>query len=424
MRGNTFYSDFDTESLREESRRPDEYRTPFQVNRDRIIHTSAFRRLQSKTQVFLSGEYDFYRTRLTHSIEVAQIGRSICASLKSRSDFLGEEFYIDPELVEAACLAHDLGHPPFGHAGERTLNRLMKESGGFEGNAQTLRMLTQTIFTGRRRGMNPTRALLDSILKYRTLHGELDDPENHFLYDEQGEYLGFVHAGEKFPSELVPGKRRDGFRSIECEIMDWADDTAYSLNDVADGVNAGFLTLGRLERWAGDLGLEGADAAHLEELMAAIREERVEGLMGRKIGNFIGACELVKRDDFMSAKTNRHQFGLQVEDSVKNESRLYKRMAFEIVFRSPQLAQLDRKADHLLGAMFEVLSKNYVDAGAGGPRWRLLPPAAEEAIAEARDRRERARLVCDTIAAMTDGLAVRTYKRLFDADFGSIVDLV
>ena len=121
---NSFYQPFDfarVNGLLPESK--GEYRTGFQVDRDRIIHTSAFRRLQSKTQVFFSGEYDFYRTRLTHSIEVAQIGRSICNRLNQTSPLLGEGFQVDADLVEASCLAHDIGHPPFGHTGERTSMR-------------------------------------------------------------------------------------------------------------------------------------------------------------------------------------------------------------------------------------------------------------------------------------------------------------
>ena len=163
---NTFYNDFDVATPAAERRRDDEYRSGFQISRDRILHTSAFRRLQGKTQVFLTGEYDFYRTRLTHSLEVSQIGRSICAALRSRSPHLGADHFIDPDLVEAACLAHDLGHPPFGHAGERSLHYWMKGQGGFEGNAQTLRLITETIFAHGTRGMNPSRALLDAVLKY------------------------------------------------------------------------------------------------------------------------------------------------------------------------------------------------------------------------------------------------------------------
>ncbi|MDZ4290214.1 MAG: dNTP triphosphohydrolase, partial [Prosthecobacter sp.] len=183
MPPNRFYNTFDSETLAPRRTSPEEYRTLFQTDRDRIIHSSAFRRLQSKTQVFLSGEYDFYRTRLTHSIEVAQIGRSICARLaQQQKDLLGEDCFIDPDLVESACLAHDLGHPPFGHTGERTLHRVMEPYGGFEGNAQTLRILTQTLFNEGRDGMNPTRAMLDGVLKYKTLCAETPGAKNHYLY--------------------------------------------------------------------------------------------------------------------------------------------------------------------------------------------------------------------------------------------------
>jgi dGTPase len=190
---NRFYAEFDT-TCWEAERRAD-YRTPFQIDRDRIIHAHAFRKLQSKTQVFLSGEYDFYRTRLTHSMEVAQIGRSICQYLRWRGAPLADDFHIDGDLVEAVCLAHDLGHPPFGHSGERTLQELMLPWGGFEGNAQTLHLLTDTLHLDDRgpRGMQPTRALLDGVLKYKALFREYPEtPDNHFLYDVQERHRRFV----------------------------------------------------------------------------------------------------------------------------------------------------------------------------------------------------------------------------------------
>ena len=173
----------------------DPIRPAFQRDRDRIIHAHAFRKLQSKTQVFLSGEYDFYRTRLTHSMEVAQIGRSICAYLFSRGAPWRPDFFIDSDLVEAVCLAHDLGHPPFGHSGERTLQELMVKWGGFEGNAQTLHLLTETIYHDEAgvRGMAATRALLDGVLKYKKLFREFPaPPTNHFLYDPQERHRAFV----------------------------------------------------------------------------------------------------------------------------------------------------------------------------------------------------------------------------------------
>src|SRR5688572_15898880 len=128
---NRFYQAWDEERRTEELGRED-HRTPFQIDRDRVLHTPTFRRMQSKTQVFWSGEYDFYRTRLTHSLEVAQVGKGICHWLKTRPDGpLEEDFHLDEDLVEAICLSHDLGHPPFGHAGERTLNFLLQDHGGF-----------------------------------------------------------------------------------------------------------------------------------------------------------------------------------------------------------------------------------------------------------------------------------------------------
>ena len=165
---NRFYQEFDFERLSGALPPEGDFRSPFQVDRDRVLHTTAFRRLQNKTQVFWSGEYDFYRTRLTHSLEVAQIGRSICGWLLASTDDFSPENTIDADLVEAVCLSHDLGHPPFGHAGERSLNHFMAPYGGFEGNAQTLRLLTERIFSQRRTGMDPSRAFVDGILKYKS----------------------------------------------------------------------------------------------------------------------------------------------------------------------------------------------------------------------------------------------------------------
>lgn len=423
MPANRFYSPFDSETIEPRRIHPDEYRNAFQIDRDRIIHSSAFRRLQSKTQVFLSGEYDFYRTRLTHSIEVAQIGRSICEWFKQSGDPLGSDCFIDPDLVESACLAHDIGHPPFGHTGERTLHRLMAPFGGFEGNAHTLRILTQTIFSEGREGMNPTRALLDAVLKYKTLRSENGDAENHYLYDDQEKWLSFVLAGQAFPPEFAPGKARNAFRSIECQIMDWADDTAYSLNDIADGIHAGFITLPRLEEWAAEKSLAPVEQQHLEFLCAAIREQRVEARLNRRIGDCIRAVVLLPESNFLSPQTRRHQFRLLIDPDIQAQASLHKRIALDLVFLSPALQQLDHKADFILTRMFDVLCDRYV-ANAGRSGLHLLPPALELEIAKAPDEASRARLVCDWIANMTDHFAFRTYRRLFDADFGSITDFV
>jgi dGTPase len=419
---NRFYGPFDSETFG--GPRPGDYRSAFQVDRDRIIHAHVFRKLQSKTQVFLSGEYDFYRTRLTHSMEVAQIGRSICQLLRTQGRPLRDDFFIDGDLVEAVCLAHDLGHPPFGHSGERTLQELMRPWGGFEGNAQTLHLLMETMYQDRAgvRGMMPTRALLDGVLKYKTLFRQFPrPPAHHFLYDSQAPALDFVFGGARPPPALRPGEKLNAFKSVECQIMDWADDAAYSLNDVVDGVKAGFLTLDGIGAWADEHVSEAADVKLLDELRAALRTQRLEGTFSARIGLFITSCRLQERDNFMAGRTNRYRYELTVAPEAVRQVQFYKRMANDIIFESPQLQQMEHKARKVLFDLWDSCWRNYVERG---PRVvRILPPATGALVDGARGRPAKARRICDWLAGLTDGMIVRTYRRLFDPEFGSIRDL-
>jgi len=419
---NRFYGTFDSETLG--GARKTDYRNAFQIDRDRIIHAHAFRKLQSKTQVFLSGEYDFYRTRLTHSMEVAQIGRSICQFLRSQKGPLREDFYIDGDLVEAVCLAHDLGHPPFGHSGERTLQELMVPWGGFEGNAQTLHLLIGTMYQDRSgvRGMQPTRALLDGVLKYKTLFGQFrEPPKNHFLYDSQREVLSFVFGGARIPKALRPGEPLNAFKSVECQIMDWADDAAYSLNDIVDGVKTGFLTIDRIEAWAQANVGDAAGLRLLDELLDAIRSDRLESIFSARIGSFITACRLRERDNFMAKRTNRYRFELVVAPEAERQAHFYKKLANDVIFESAQLQQMEHKARKVLFDLWDSCWRNYVEPG---PRVvRILPPAVGKLLDEAKGKRAKAREICDFLAGLTDGMIVRTYRRLFDPEFVSFRDL-
>ena len=426
---NDFYGSFDTERASGRSDASD-YRTPFQIDRDRVLHTPTFRRLQNKTQVFWSGEYDFYRTRLTHSLEVAQIGKSICAWLLNQPDsLLSENFHIDTDLLEAICLSHDLGHPPFGHAGERTLNHLMRNHGGFEGNAQTLRLLTSRIFSAKRTGMDPSRAFLDGILKYKSLHSELtrekgSPPKNHFIYDSQISHLTWAVGEHDFPAELTPGPSRDSFKSIECQIMDWADDTAYSLNDLSDSVRAGFLHVEKIENWAEKHNHDTSSGTPLGDLILAIRQRRVDPFVGKRIGKYIQSATLVQDTNFLSATTNRYKYRLAIDPTTRAESELFKHLAYEVVFLSPQLKQLEHKGSRMLRQLWDIFETRYVkDELIDGQDFQLLPSDTVEEIQSSPDQTTKARLVCDYLAGMTDGYAARTYKRLFSPDFGSINDL-
>ncbi|MDB4472039.1 dNTP triphosphohydrolase [Akkermansiaceae bacterium] len=323
-----------------------------------------------------------------------------------------------------------MGHPPFGHAGERSLNHFMASYGGFEGNAQTLRLLTQRIFSQSRRGMDPSRAFLDGVLKYKTLWSELrvikgQLPKNHFLYDTQSEELSWAMAENDFPAELPPGDERDGFKSIECQIMDWADDTAYSLNDLADSVRAGFLTVERIERWAESRGHEASDDSPLGGLLKAIRGQRIEAFVGKRIGKYIQSVTLVPAANLLSGTSHRYALDLVIEPGVRAESELFKSLAYEVVFLSPQLKQLEHKGSYMLRRLWEVMEKRYVlGETIDGQDFALLPQADAAEIEEAETPEKKARLVCDFLAGMTDGYAARTFRRLFEPGFGSIGDLV
>ncbi|MGE9296929.1 MAG: dGTP triphosphohydrolase [Puniceicoccales bacterium] len=414
----------------------DPHRSPFQVDRDRVIFSFAFRRLQSKTQVFQSGEYDFYRTRLTHSLEVARISRSIGEWLH-RDTNGGQTVNLD--LLEAIGLAHDLGHPPYGHIGERKLNELMADYGGFEGNAQTLRILTELIYErpDGATGLSPTRAFLDGVLKYKALRHERiaefspedrkagKKPDNHFIYDDQAPIRDFVFDGRQPPAGLELNK----FKSIECQIMDWADDTAYSLHDIVDGAKAGFLTGETIERWAASLP---AEHKWMNEhpalrgpkgLLDTITQNKLEPRFARKVGDFIHACRLEPTENFLSDRTRRHAFQVTIDPEVERECKIYKQLALDVIFKSTRIQQIEFKGGVILDKLFNALADHYLPSRSVGRTLKVLPEPNHSWLMKVDGDAARARLLCDFIASLTDPQAARLYKRLFDPDFGSITDL-
>jgi len=427
MAKNDFYTDFDYQRYGSNRDLTGEYRDPFQIDRDRIIHSSFFRSLQSKTQVFWSGEYDFYRTRLTHSLEVAQIGRSITHWLNVSSPQLSENFHLSGDLVEASCLAHDLGHPPFGHSGETALNRLMMPYGGFEGNAQTLRLIVDRLFGGRK-GMSPSRAFVDSILKYKTTWEDWQElanqkPKNHFLYNEQQEVLNWVFEHPAFSLDaLATPKERNQYRSIECQIMDWSDDTAYSLNDLEDSIRAGFLTIPALLEWAEKNTISTDDGTALGDLLYAMKSGRIEGMLGKRIGNHIQSTSLIERESPLAEVTNRYSFELQIDEQVQADCQIFKRLAYEVVFQSASLKQLEHKGHHLLTRLWNTVAPLIEEPESDA--LRLLPPKTMELIQGCKTSSQRARALCDYLADLTDTSANKLYQRLFTPNFGSISELV
>jgi dGTPase len=407
-----FYGAFDRECLLDEwnGKRGEDYRSVFHQDRDRIMFSPAFRRLQTKTQVFQAGEYDFYRTRLTHSLEVSRIAESIAIWLRHGNP----DVVIDLHLLEAICLAHDIGHPPFGHAGERVLNRLMADHGGFEGNAQTLRILTRTIYSqsGGRYGMSPTRALLDGVLKYKRLYEKGD--ENHFIYRDQAGILDFCFGLEflqKPDAEL---------KSIECQIMDLADDIAYSCFDIVDGWKARFLTPERLEARAGKA--EEAERAHLVVLRDWMIANKLQPKINKLIGELIQSASLREKNEAITARTRRHAFELVTTDAAKAKIKVQKMLCRSLVYGSSALQQIEFKGGMILEKLAEMLFANYL--GAKAKPVGLIPDDVHWIVLNQDDKSVRARLLCDHLSGMTDAYALRSYKRLLDPDYGSISELI
>lgn len=299
----------------------------------------------------------------------------------------------------------------------------MKPYGGFEGNAQTLRQLTHIIFDEGLKGMNPTRALLDAVMKYKTLRCEIPDAENHYLYDDQREFLDFVCGDKPIPTELSPGKKREALQSLECQIMDWADDTAYSTNDLADAVQIGFITVTKLESWAEKQTLADDEKKHLNFLIDSIRENKVERRLARDIGVNIQACSLRVRTNFLSADTRRYSLELVIKEEARRKARFHKRIARELVFDTNVLQQSDFKAELILEELFDALHERYIEPGRRTRR-HLLPKSVEQPIECEQDPAVRARLVCDWLANLTDRAAIRVYQRLFDVGQSSVSGLV
>ncbi|GGA40167.1 deoxyguanosinetriphosphate triphosphohydrolase-like protein [Kroppenstedtia guangzhouensis] len=399
-------------------------RDPFERDHGRIVHSAAFRRLQSKKQVIGTDRGDFHRTRLTHSMEVAQIARGIALSLNRRSPLLSEGGKIDISLVEAAALAHDLGHPPFGHEGERALHRCMSGEGGFEGNAQTFRILTR--LEGKKgEGLNLTRALLLSVMKYPILLGKaLQDPDHpqaaNFppkasVYTDDREVFHwvldpFTVEEIRFFTETEPEVSpflRTSRKSLECSLIDLADDIAYATHDLEDAIN---FRLVEVEELLGILE-EAAASPTIEELRQALALTRklhprqrdfkykLKQVVANLISAFVNCTDLVKQGD--STYSPRFRYRVVLPEGLKQLNRALKKTVRNRVIDSPDVQALAFKGERIVRLLFEAMMAEE----------KLLPENDRRSLEQAPE--QRARIVCDYIAGMTDPFAERMYHRLY-----------
>jgi dGTPase len=381
-------------------------RGPFERDRARVLHSAAFRRLAAKTQVHLAGTDDFLRTRLTHSLEVAQIGRE-----------MGARLGCDPDVVDVAGLAHDLGHPPFGHNGETALDDLARSCGGFEGNAQTLRVLTRLEAKVLGAGLNLTRAALDASCKYPW--PRQDGRRKFGVYDDDLPVFDWLRAAAPEPER----------RCLEAQVMDWADDVAYSVHDVEDGIHGGYVRVRRLiddadERAAVCRAVaetyspEPADALApvLDELLAdpaliAVADHdgshraqaALKGLTSVLTGRFVAAAVESTRAAHGSGPLRRYAADLVVPARIRAQCALLKGIALRYVMRRPGAHDRYERQRAVLTELAGALADRAPDG---------LDPAFAAAWKAAPDDSARLRVVVDQVASLTDPAAVDWHYRL------------
>jgi dGTPase len=360
-------------------------RTPFARDRDRIIHTSAFRRLKEKTQVFVAHEGDTYRTRLTHSLEVAQIARSIATAMG-----------LDADLAETIALAHDLGHPPFGHAGEDELAGQMSDHGGFDHNVQTFRVVTELeVRYPTFPGLNLTWETLEGVVKH-------NGPVSAML--ERPSWRAIVDFDDDYPLEL------GGWASAEAQVAALSDDIAYNNHDVDDGLQAGLFRLAELE----DVPLIGPilhgvrrEFPELDERLT--RLEAVRRMIGDMVGDVLAetgrrakAGKVAEPDDVRRLGRSLVAFSPPMnEDLSRLRAFLYERM-----YRHWRVNRTRSQARRILAEMFQLFLREP----------DVMPNEWGQKGQAAGSERERARIACDYIAGMTDRFAIEEHRKLFQID--------
>jgi dGTPase len=366
-------------------------RTAFERDRDRVIHASAFRRLKHKTQVFVYHEGDHYRTRLTHTIEVAQIARSIARVLG-----------LDEDLTEALALTHDLGHTPFGHAGERELNRLMAPFGGFDHNAQSLRIVTRLEHKyANFDGLNLTWETLEGLVKH---NGPLIDAEGHAIghYRATGLPQAIIEYSEVQDLELA------SFASAEAQIAAVADDIAYNAHDIDDGLRARLFDVIDL----GDIPLVGDALSEVLRLYpqldrARIVHETVRRVISAMVADVI--AETRRNAERLRPASSAAVRALETplagfSRQMQENNRMLQAFLSQRMYRHARVLEIMERAQRVIRDLFDA----YMNDPALLPSdWRL-PPNFERA--------DLARQVCDFLSGMTDRFALEQHKHLFDLD--------
>lgn len=419
--------------------RQNDHRTPYQRDRARILHSAAFRRLQSKTQVHGTSLNDFHRTRLTHSLEVAQIGTGIVAQLNIKHpDFVG--LLPSDSLIDSLCLAHDIGHPPYGHGGEVALNYMMREHGGFEGNAQTFRIVTSLEPYTERHGMNLARRTLLGLLKYPALlsatHAQkqpaavthqrqlkakdwmpakgIYDCDN-VVFDwvlspftmQDRQLLGTMRATPESPYEHA----KTQFKSIDASIMELADDIAYGVHDLEDAIVLGLVSQAQWDEFAIPE-LNACMDPWFDKHLSSITNNLFSGkhfLRKDAIGGMVNAflTSIIIRQVNAKFENPLLAYNAYLVPQMSLALDVLKRFVSQFVIFTPKSQRFEYKGQQIIMDLFETLSAD--------PE-RLLPESTQEKwrIAESQGH-QGMRVICDYISAMTDAYAQRLHQELFSS---------
>lgn len=424
------------------NQREKDHRSPFQRDRGRILHSEAFRCLQAKTQIHAVGEDDFYRTRLTHSLEVAQIGSSLREKLildqagfqALSDDPLGSDLRSllpSRSLIESLCFAHDIGHPPFGHGGEMALNYKMRHHGGFEGNAQSFRIVTQLEPYTAELGMNLTRRTLLGIIKYPALLEQTRPREPKFLPDTRYINLhnfptskGLYRDDQRFfdwvleplsnvdrkhfclvvPNENATKPNKTLYKSLDCSLMELADDIAYGVHDLEDAIVGGMVTP---QTWQyAESEFEKCSSQWIKhrlpelraKLFSAHRYERKD-VIGALVNYFVTNVKWKLNDGFSEPLL---RYNAELPKDVKEVLNVLKNFVYQYVICDVKTQRVEYKGQRILMELFDMLSSDPT---------RLLPKTVADRWKNAEEK-HRPRVICDYLASMSDGQAFKLYQTL------------
>ena len=433
-------------------RRAGDARSDWDIDYGRIIHSASFRRLQGKTQILNLGDSDFYRTRLTHSLEVAQVAASITRQISHDNEGHPALAVLpDLALVQAIGSTHDLGHPPFGHGGEVALNYCMRGSGGFEGNGQTLRILSRLEKFSAEFGSDLTRRTLLGTLKYpvafgvikgtiepsllaepttlRIIDREASKPPKCYL-DAEADVVDWILKDlrpsdrDAFTSFRAGKKGKPGkpkHKSLDCSIMDVADDLSFGVHDFEDAVALRLVSNLEFEQHVPPTAclpyLTYLKGRYPDEYANDVYSKFVDQLFGesrerkhaisRLVGYFVASCEIEEQDEFEEPLL-RYRIRMRSEQRVFLEA--LKTLVYEVVIKSPAVQHLEFKGQRMVVAVFETLASE--------PKSFLPRDTYQTYLAGGRTDR----IICDHVAGMTDSFLLKTYERLFSPRLGSVFD--